>query len=96
MPALRDFHAAGQTTGLEAISCGAPVVMSPGRAATIFAGVPGVRVVGENTCEAWLAAIALLDTEPVSRDAREQSSEWVRRHTAPESLFDRLGTLLGV
>jgi glycosyltransferase involved in cell wall biosynthesis len=94
MPARRDFHAAGQTTGLEAISCGAPVVMSPGRAATIFAGVPGVRVVAENTREAWLAAIALLEAKPVSRDALEQSSEWVRRHTNPASLSDCLGTLL--
>ena len=95
MPARRDFHAAGQTTGLEAISCGAPVVMSPGRAAAIFAGVPGVRVVAENTPEAWLEAIALLDAEPVSRVALEQSTEWVRRHTDAESLFDRLDSLLG-
>ena len=95
MPARRDFHAAGQTTGLEAISCGAPVVMSPGRAAAIFAGVPGVRVVAENTPEAWLEAITFLDAEPVSRVALEQSTEWVRRHTDAESLFDRLDSLLG-
>jgi glycosyltransferase involved in cell wall biosynthesis len=96
MPARRDFHAAGQTTGLEALSCGAPVVMSQGRAATIFEGVPGVRVVLQNTPEAWLEAIALLDAEPVSRVSLEQSTEWVRRHTDAESLFDRLDPLFGV
>ena len=96
MPARRDFHAAGQTTGLEAISCGAPVVMSQGRAATIFAGVPGVRGVLENTPEAWLEAIALLDAEPVSRVSLEQSTEWVRRHTDAKSLFARLDSLLGI
>jgi glycosyltransferase involved in cell wall biosynthesis len=96
MPALRDFHAAGQTTGLEAISCGAPVVMSQGRAATIFAGVPGVRVVAENTPDAWLAAVASLDVDPVPRADLEASRDWVRAHTDPGSLGECLGSLLGV
>jgi len=96
MPALRDFHAAGQTTGLEAISCGAPVVMSQGRAATIFSGVPGVRVVADNTREAWCAAVASLDAGPAAHAALEQSAEWVRRHTDPAALRSRLGTLLGI
>ena len=95
MPALRDFHAAGQTTGLEAISCGAPVIMSQGRAATIFADVPGVRVVAENTREGWLEAIASLESEPLPRAALQQSAEWVRVHTDPASLIARLGKLLG-
>ena len=96
MPALRDFPAAGQTTGLEAISCGAPVVMSQGRAATIFAGVPGVRVVADNTREAWCAAVASLETDPITLAALEQSVEWVRSHTDPTGLRSRLGTLLGI
>jgi glycosyltransferase involved in cell wall biosynthesis len=96
MPAFRDFHAAGQTTGLEAISCGAPVVMSQGRAATIFAGVPGVRVVADNTPDSWVAAIASLDVDPVARAALEASGDWVRAHTDPRSLSDCLGTLLGM
>ena len=96
MPALRDFHAAGQTTGLEAISCGAPVVMSQGRAATIFAGVPGVRVVADNTPGSWLAAIASLDVDPVPRGDLEASAEWVRAHTDPRSLSGCLGMLLGM
>jgi len=96
MPALRDVHAAGQTTGLEAISCGAPVVMSQGRAATIFAGVPGVRVVTDNAREAWIEAIARLESEPVPRAALERSAEWVRDHTDPASLAARLGPLLGL
>ena len=96
MPALRDFHAAGQTTGLEAISCGAPVVMSQGRAATIFVGVPGVRVVAENTREGWCATVASLEADPITRGALEQSTEWVRSHTDPATLRSRLGTLLGI
>jgi len=96
MPARRDFHAAGQTTGLEAISCGAPVVMSQGRAATIFAGVQGVRVVTGNTHEAWIEAVATLEAEPPPRPALEQSAEWVRGHTDPASLIARLGRLLGL
>ncbi len=94
MPARRDFHAAGQTTGLEAISCGAPVIMSQGRAATIFAGVPGVRVVAAPAVAGWHEAIAGLDNEPVTRAALEQSAEWVRRHTDATTLKARLGTLL--
>lgn len=70
--------------------------MSQGRAATIFVGVPGVRVVAENTREGWCATVASLEADPITRGALEQSAEWVRSHTDPAMLRSRLGTLLGI
>lgn len=57
MPALRDTHCAGQTTGMEAIACGAPVVISAGRTADIFADLSSVSVVDDKSLDSWDAAV---------------------------------------
>lgn len=57
MPTIRDAHCAGQTTGMEAISCGAPLLMSPGRTAGILAPLPSVVVVADNSSDSWDAAV---------------------------------------
>jgi hypothetical protein len=75
MPTRNDFHAAGQTTVMEAIACGAPVVMSEGRTASIFRGVPSVRIVEDNSAERWrseLSACALAG--PSAFDALQAES----------------------
>ena len=57
MPLQDGTHPAGQTTVMEAIACGAPVIMSKGRAASIFAEVPTVQVVPDNSPEQWREAL---------------------------------------
>lgn len=58
MPALRDAHCAGQTTGMEAIACGAPLFISEGRTAGIFKGLPSVFVISGSTSEIWFRVLA--------------------------------------
>lgn len=57
MPSRQDAHCAGQTTGMEAIACGAPLVISPGRTAGIFAGLPSVVIAADNSPDSWDAAL---------------------------------------
>jgi len=57
MPATRDVHCAGQTTGMEAIACGASLVVSPGRTASIFEALPSVSIVADNSPGGWDKAI---------------------------------------
>lgn len=43
-PISNPNHAAGQTAALEALACGAPIVITSGRTATIVGNYPGVHV----------------------------------------------------
>jgi len=96
MPALRDVHAAGQTTGLEAIACGAPVVMSQCRAATIFERLPSVSVVRESTSAVWATAIGAIASGEIQGVATSESRRWVCEHTDSEALLARLALLFGM
>jgi hypothetical protein len=58
MPVKHDPHAAGQTTGIEALSCGAPLFISQCRAASIFAGLPTVATLPTNDAVSWARLIA--------------------------------------
>ncbi len=57
MPILRDAHCAGQTTAMEAIACGAPVLISEGRTASIFSDLSSVITVGSNSIEEWKSSL---------------------------------------
>jgi glycosyltransferase involved in cell wall biosynthesis len=55
---LIDFqHAAGMTATFEALACGAPILMSAGRAFTFVEGFETVAGVKDNQPATWLAAI---------------------------------------
>ena len=57
MPILKDDHCAGQTTSLEAISCGAPIIISSSRTASIIDNFKSVHVVYGNVLKDWVSAI---------------------------------------
>lgn len=93
MPVTRDAHAAGQTTGLEAISCGAPLVISTGRTATIFRGLPSVFPVDGFDPGEWSRTIS----KAISRAADGQpSSLSIRRSHSFRSVRDALTPTLDV
>lgn len=75
MPLRRDVGAAGQTTIMEALSCGTPVVTSAGRTADIFSDIPAVTIARSAAVEEWLASVscagASKDTELRARKSRE-------------------------
>jgi hypothetical protein len=92
MPIVADRHCAGQTTGLEAIACGAPLLVTAGRTASIFAGLSSVVAVTGNDPAVWGRAVAgmladdgLADTLMISRQVVEHrlSRDVIRRSLAP-------------
>ncbi|MER8370174.1 hypothetical protein [Mesorhizobium sp. M1378] len=92
MPSLRDIHAAGQTTGLEALACGAPLLISAGRTATIFSHLPTVRVIDSASTEAWVEALGSIDL--LAKTSFVESAGWVGKHVNANALMDRLASLL--
>lgn len=98
MPASRDIHCAGQTTGMEAIACGAPVLISSGRTAKIFSCFPSVTALGGLSVEEWDCAVrTLLSRERrfALSEAAEVSSKVLARHAAPEAIIKKLAPSLG-
>lgn len=94
-PLTRDVHAAGQTTTLEALASGAPVILGTGRTADLFTEAGLVDVVRGLNTAAWSAAIA----RALSRErddptlARARAAHIVHNH-APEVVAARLGDAL--
>ena len=82
-PLIRDIHAAGQTTTLEALACGAPVVLGAGRSAELFACEGLVRSVAGSDAALWDEAIrATLDEAQREPHALRRRAELVgRRHS---------------
>jgi len=68
-PLARDLHAAGQSTGLEALACGAPLLISPCRAATLFEAMPSVCVVESSEPAVWSRAVQDL-SDRVAKEPR--------------------------
>ncbi|WP_372989306.1 hypothetical protein [Sulfitobacter sp.] len=91
MPSVEDIHAAGQTTGLEALACGAPLIASAGRSATIFADLKSVKVLSSNSFDGWLAAIH--DIGQLC-DHTQDASDWVTRHCDKDRVMRILGQVL--
>lgn len=83
-PVVSDTHAAGQTTALEALSCGSPLLISQCRAASIFAGLPSVENVGTSDPRQWAIQIEqLTHGNRIAADATRTSAEMIcDRHSA--------------
>ena len=77
MPLRDTSHAAGQTTILEALACGTPVVASRGRGPEIFASFPTVELVDGDDPADWSAAIerARRHDLPARRESRRLLEE---------------------
>ncbi|WP_119271307.1 glycosyltransferase [Taklimakanibacter deserti] len=86
MPSTRDTHCAGQTTCMEALACGAPVVISTGRTASIFSDLPSVSTVAGKEIATWITAIRDL----LSDRSLAQRTEHARHILALRCSRDRL------
>ncbi len=88
-PTIRDVHAAGQTTGLEALASGAPLLLSPGRTAALLGRFPGVRVVHGGP-ENWIAAARDILASPPSPVILGAAAVAAAAHVAPEAVMAAL------
>jgi Glycosyl transferases group 1 len=93
-PALRDAHAAGQTTGMEAVACGAPLVLSSGRTASIFSGLPSVSVVASRSGEAWAGAVNTLLAKPRLETDTASAAQVMRQRSNRENVAATLSPFL--
>lgn len=89
---LRDFqHAAGMTATFEALACGAPILMSAGRAFTYVEDLPSVWGVEDNEQETWLAAIdRALATIAANGDVTKATAERIRLAQHPDVIAQRI------
>jgi hypothetical protein len=94
-PIIADRHCAGQTTGMEAIACGAPLLLTKGRTSSIFADVPSVAVVGSNNADGWHAAILGLAAAPPMDDTLDASRAWLVSHCDPSRHLAWLAPVMG-
>lgn len=95
MPTTQDAHCAGQTTSMEAIACGAPVVISGGRTAGILEGIPSVRVIAADTVQAWVAEVsAVLDGAVRQHDVITARSI-IERRTSIGNIVETLSPFMG-
>jgi glycosyltransferase involved in cell wall biosynthesis len=81
LPLTSSNHVAGQTAVLEAMACGAPVVISQGRTGATLKNVPSVLFSGSRSPDEWMDLIAQLArrgrddprfTEPAASLVRDQ------------------------
>jgi hypothetical protein len=90
MPLRRDAHAAGQTAILEAISCGAPVVITAGRTAGIFDHVPAVSIVRGTTVQDWLTSLSRATTGEDAELRAQKSRYFVEQQWSFDRVLERL------
>ena len=90
-PLTRDIHAAGQTTTLEALASGAPVILGSGRTAEMFAEPDLIDVVEGSDVAAWSEAVAAVlaceRSEPALAQARAAQ---IARNHSPEAVASQL------
>ena len=80
-PLRWDRHAAGQTTTLEAVACGAPIVISSGRTSSLFDHLPSVRVF--DTCQQWASLEETL--KPIGDRQTKAARRWLDDEHLPEA-----------
>ena len=90
-PLTRDIHAAGQTTTLEALASGAPVILGSGRTAEMFAQGALIDVVDGRDIDAWSVAVE----KALARDRNEPSlaparAAQIAKDHAPEAVASQL------
>lgn len=95
MPITRDVHAAGQTTGLEALSCGAPLLISECRAATIVKSLPTVTAIGANSPAEWSRrASEIIATSSSAYERTHAASLEVRRRWSASAVASAWSPIL--
>lgn len=95
MPTTHDAHCAGQTTSMEAIACGAPVVISAGRTAGILDGIPSVRVVADDTVQAWVAEVSSVLDGAVRQHDVVAARSIIERRTSISNMVETLSPFMG-
>ena len=97
MPVASDPHAAGQTTGLEALSCGAPLLISQCRAASIFAGLLTIAPLPTNDAASWSRLIAEeLQASGYAAEKTERSARAVRQRLSYAAVSEAWSPFLRV
>ena len=86
LPLKEDRHAAGQTTSMEAMACGAPIYISSGRTSSIFAEQPSVEIIEDCEGEA-------IDFENCGYDTVGESAKWIRESLIPRCV-ERLSVVI--
>ena len=97
-PLNRDLHAAGQTTGLEALASGAPLLLSPGRTSALLSEFPGVRVVDGST-QRWIEAARSILHSPPSPATLAAGADAAAAHVDPQAFmmaYDEVFATAGV
>ena len=78
IPLLNNNHAAGQTSLLESVASGAPVVITAGRSSTIAERVQSVVSIPDQSVTSWLSAInRILRGEVATDNARRESRQYL-------------------
>jgi hypothetical protein len=95
MPATRDAHAAGQTTGMEAIACGAPIVMTKGRTAGIFSDFPSVTAISSKSLLDWNAALMQLRGQPDLQQRANQARSRLQNRISWENMTALFNPVFG-
>jgi len=87
VPLVAANHAAGQTSVLEAIACGAPVVVSSGRTASMFTGLETVAACDTSVVEDWVTAIDQISVRMSNAPKKlRMSSQTVALLHSPEAV----------
>jgi glycosyltransferase involved in cell wall biosynthesis len=96
LPIKSENHAAGQTSSLEALSCGTPVVISSSRTSSILEKYKSVSVVKRNAGpHLWLDTIEeLLLKMSFDSDVLRDSSDEVHKIHSPRSVALQLKNLI--
>lgn len=95
LPLTTDNHAAGQTSLLEAVACGAPVVISETRTSKILGNHKSILVCPSRRAEDWVARIR--EAEVLTRcdpDVALNAAAAIRLTHHPEAVADRLVSVL--
>ena len=93
LPIRTSNHAAGQTSLLEAIAAGAPILISEGRVAGIGASYPLQYICADSALQTWMAALSGIP-DRVSEEAARESALRVAREHHPDVVVSALLSLL--
>lgn len=88
LPITSSNHAAGQTSLLEAVSCGTPVVISRGKAATVARNYPSVAIASTQSVVEW--ASRLHEVVELEDAERLRASQLVARANDPTIVLGHL------
>ena len=83
-------HLAGQTSVLEALSCGTPVIISAGRTSTIFNNIGLVQTCSSNNVTDWLEKIDRARHLGINTELIKETRQYIERTNS----FDSVCTFL--